>query len=414
MTAATLFTGFDGAGIGLAAAGLDVRWGVEYDDEIASVARMNGHHVLTQDILTADPTTFEPVDFLHASPPCPNFSVAKAGGTETESDLDLARKVAGFITAIRPRYFTLENVWGYRKSKSWAIIRRCLHDQGYEWNYWHLNAADYGVPQTRKRMIAVAVRGGSRPKMPTPTHAENPINGGLFGHMTPRWIGWYKAIEDLLPTCPDSQLAPWQLKRLPDELRTMLIKNGDEWCPPTVGEGNSPTVSATNGYRAVLIEQNANDTSGADIYKGADAPAGSIRTGTNHTPIAFVVDGKLNDRSTSLSVRDGQEPFLSVTTSHNNADVKAAFMVDGTEQRTNGVQRCGDEPAHTVKAEVYRGIPRAFTGYRVVQLTPRCLARFQTFPDTYTLPESRRLACRGIGNAVPALLMQRVAESLLR
>jgi site-specific DNA-cytosine methylase len=45
-------------------------------------------------------------------------------------------------------------------------------------------------------------------------------------------------------------------------------------------------------------------------------------------------------------------------------------------------------------------------GRRVVQMTPRCLARFQAFPDWYELPESKSLACRIIGNAVPPLAMR--------
>jgi DNA (cytosine-5)-methyltransferase 1 len=44
-------------------------------------------------------------------------------------------------------------------------------------------------------------------------------------------------------------------------------------------------------------------------------------------------------------------------------------------------------------------------------MTPRALARFQSFPDWYELPERASLACRIIGNAVPPLLMQRVMEA---
>lgn len=42
----------------------------------------------------------------------------------------------------------------------------------------------------------------------------------------------------------------------------------------------------------------------------------------------------------------------------------------------------------------------------------RALARFQSFPDSYRLPHKRSLAAKGIGNAVPPLMMQRVFESL--
>jgi site-specific DNA-cytosine methylase len=49
---------------------------------------------------------------------------------------------------------------------------------------------------------------------------------------------------------------------------------------------------------------------------------------------------------------------------------------------------------------------------RVVSMTPRCLARFQTLPDWYKLPTSKKLAGTIIGNGVPVLLIQRCLESL--
>ncbi len=50
---------------------------------------------------------------------------------------------------------------------------------------------------------------------------------------------------------------------------------------------------------------------------------------------------------------------------------------------------------------------------RVVAMTPRALARFQSFPDTYVLPEKKSLASFGIGNAVSPLAYQRIIEGLL-
>ena len=55
---------------------------------------------------------------------------------------------------------------------------------------------------------------------------------------------------------------------------------------------------------------------------------------------------------------------------------------------------------------------RAFDGGRVVTMTPRALARFQSFPDSYVLPDSKTLAAKIIGNAVCPLGYQRIAEGL--
>jgi len=44
----------------------------------------------------------------------------------------------------------------------------------------------------------------------------------------------------------------------------------------------------------------------------------------------------------------------------------------------------------------------------VVKLTPRALARLQSFPDSYILPDKNTLACFGIGNAVPPLMVEKL------
>ena len=69
MTGGTLFSGGGGFCLGMKAAGVSHAWGVEYDDNIAQVARDNGLSTITADILQCNPADFEPVEFLHASPP---------------------------------------------------------------------------------------------------------------------------------------------------------------------------------------------------------------------------------------------------------------------------------------------------------------------------------------------------------
>jgi DNA (cytosine-5)-methyltransferase 1 len=251
----TLFSGGGGVDIGAMAAGLAPVWGVEYDPDIAAVYAANvGDHIRIGDILTMAPADFAPVDVLHASPPCPNFSVAKAGGEETETDRALAEKVAEFIACLLPDFFTLENVYQYRLSLSWRRIAQELATHGYQYNYWHVNMADYGVPQTRKRMIVIARRDGLRPQLPAATHAENP-QPGLFGTAA-RWVSWHEAIEDLLPGLPDSQFADWQLARLPADLPRAFIVDGKlssglDGKTLQINDGNTPSGTVVCSHSAL-------------------------------------------------------------------------------------------------------------------------------------------------------------------
>lgn len=226
MTFASIFTGGGGADIGAKTAGLTPIWGIEHAPDIADVARQNlGHDVICADVLTVNPRNLPRPDVLHASPPCPNFSTAKAGAEETALDIALAAKVAEFISVLKPRFFTLENVRDYAHSKSLKIIVAALNGCGYAVNSWVLNAADYGVPQTRKRLILIARRDGVKPSKPEPTHTETPTP--LFDHRR-QWVGWYKAIEDLIPTLPETQLATWQISKMPRKMRLpKLVMNGN-------------------------------------------------------------------------------------------------------------------------------------------------------------------------------------------
>ncbi len=347
---ASLFSGFGGVDLGAMAAGMHPLWGVEYDAKIAEVANHNlGKHIKVADLLDCDPMAFERPDVLHASPPCTRASNANSsaelnedGTKESPMDIALAEKVIEFIRVLKPQIFTLENVWGYRIFQSWkggkktTGIENALYKAGYWLHIDHVNAADYGVPQTRKRMIVRAIRGGFVPYLPQPV----------------KWVGWYAAIDDLLPTLPDSQFAPWQLERLPEELKTVLV---------------------TDQYD----DSNRNKERKAQRID-ADSPSLTVMASSSKRWKAFIVDCQNGHNGEGLTIRQANEPIFTLTSSM-------------------GIKR-------PTRAALEHG--------RVVAMTPRCLARFQSFPDSYTLPESKALAAKGIGNAVPPLMMQRIYEGL--
>lgn len=325
ITGATLFTGGGGADIGMKLAGINPLWGIEYDSDIAEVARTNGIPVTVADLLTCDPSQFSPVDVLHTSSPCTSFSIAKTGASESGVDKDLAHKVARFITTLLPRVFTLENVGEYRKSESWNIIRNALYGAGYWLDISRVNFADFGVPQTRKRMIVRAIRGSFVPYLPP----------------AQQWAGWYQAVEDLIPTFEPTKFAPWQIARLPKVLTAPFLMSAG---------GNT---------------------------NFGEAEAGRGCLSGNGTPKAFVVDGAGNNNCTTVTWRTDEQPI------------------------------------YTMTASMHKRPTRASIHGRVVKLTPRALARFQTFPDSYKLPASNELACKVIGNACPVTGMQAIFSQLL-
>lgn len=247
-TIGTIFSGGEGVGVGAKAAGLTHLWGVEYEDKIADVARMNGFNTLTGDVRDGSLMRSLPrPDVLHASPVCKNASNAKTDGEESPLDIETADATCAYIDHFKPDIFTLENVWGYRTFEAFAHILIALKRNHYQVNFWHLNAADYGVPQTRKRLILVARLHG-KPIKPLATHARPDKITPMFDTRKP-WIGWYAAIEDLIDTLPESKFADWQLKRLPNvNTSGPVIRYCDE---PAPTQGNTDRVG--NQPRAYII-----------------------------------------------------------------------------------------------------------------------------------------------------------------
>jgi DNA (cytosine-5)-methyltransferase 1 len=243
-TLRTLCSGGELFGVGARAAGYTHVDGYEIDPKIAAVAQRNGFDVRAADVCEVDYEALPAVDHLHISPSCKNASQANQKGKdesgeplprETAGDLAVADASCRAIHAHQGATFTLENVWGYRSFESFDRIRAALADAGFSYEYWHLNSADYGVPQTRKRLILIARRGLWRIQRPHPTHR----NGGDMFHA--RWRGWYAAIEDILHTLPPTKPAPWQLARLPKELtKTIIVHRNDMRSMPTRSTDRKP------------------------------------------------------------------------------------------------------------------------------------------------------------------------------
>lgn len=377
----SLFSGGGLADIGAKAAGFNLVAANEYDQDIANVYIKNhGDHMRVGDIRDQNPRHYPDCDLLHASPVCTNASIANADGEESPIDIATARKTAEFIRVKKPRFFTLENVAGYRSFQSFKIIMGALDDLGYFYDVSILNAADFGVPQTRRRLIVRAVKNGFVPPLPKAV----------------RWVGWYEAVENLIDQFPLTKFAPWQMARLPIEAQTSLL---------LAGSGNTNFKDAQPGY-GVQTQQQPAHTIGAE--------------GGGRFPRAFLVgQQKFNDK---LQIKDGALPADTITANRNQRYLRAFVMSGGQAQNykqrstdgttTKAVIRYQDKPIFTIVADMPRQPARAWLDDgKVVKITPRGLARLQSVPDSYILPDNDSLACKIIGNGLPSLEYEIISRS---
>ena len=180
---------------------------VEYDEKISGVYRNNfGNHIVTADVRDVDPKELVgkidgEVEYFHASPVCKNYSLAKNNHEELELDKETAASTAEFISKVRPKVVTIENVKGYKDSEAMKTITDALDEAGYKWDADVYNAADYGGYTNRERLIVRAVRDGELPAKPEKQKRKS---------------GWYEAVEDIMPTLTEKKngVAPWMDERL--------------------------------------------------------------------------------------------------------------------------------------------------------------------------------------------------------
>lgn len=403
----SLFSGGGLSDLGAVAAGFAPALAVEHSPEIAEVYADNfgDKHLLCADVRAVDYRPYEGIDLLMASPVCTRASVANANRGEAPLDRECAEATARALREIRPKLFLLENVIQYRDFDSFKTITRALDDLGYWWDAHHLNAADHGVPQSRRRLVVRASRVGWLPPLPAPVRP---------------WVGWYAAIEDLLPDCPETKLADWQLKRLPSEILDGLLfgkhydqpsDNDDRACRTFRPAEPAPPVLQRNDFRAVLVngipDNHAGDLSGL----GVGRPAPPVTASQDRHPMRAVLVHGTSTMETRAAAGSAAAVVASV---HAKAAMPRAVIVSGTEQR-NMVTCRADEPVWSQTAAAgYKGPPRAILPEcaRVVSVTERCLARFQSVPDSYRLPAKKKLACTVIGNGCAVEMIRRIAQDM--
>jgi len=168
-----LFSGCGGLTLGLKQAGFTVVGAVDNDPLSVETYKANHPdvHVWEKDILTLDVATVKKklnlkkgtLDLLAGCPPCQGFSSMRTLNGFREVDdprNDLVFEFLRFVKELNPKAVMMENVPGLAADKRILSFCEELSTLGYDYDYKVLNAADYGVPQRRRRMILLAGRFG--------------------------------------------------------------------------------------------------------------------------------------------------------------------------------------------------------------------------------------------------------------
>ncbi len=187
LTAIDLFSGCGGLTTGLKLAGFQVVAAVECEPGALEAYEANHpdvDHVYRQDIreMTGrqilEALALEPgqLDLLAGCPPCQGFSRMRTlnrGEAVDDPRNDLVREYFRLVAEIQPRALMFENVPGLAEDTRYQDLLQAIRDLGYAAADEVHDAADFGVPQRRRRLIMLAVR-GARVAMPTPAATAGP------------------------------------------------------------------------------------------------------------------------------------------------------------------------------------------------------------------------------------------------
>lgn len=171
--------------LGLALEGHEIVWANDiFDDAVRTYRKNIGHQVDEREISSIPSQQIPDADVIVGGFPCQGFSVANSNRTVNDPRNLLYKEMVRVIRDKKPKYFVCENVKGLVSLGGGQVLQNIVNDLqeiGYEVQHKVLNAADYGVPQRRMRLIIFGTRNDlPLPHVfpPQPTHsAPEKANG---------------------------------------------------------------------------------------------------------------------------------------------------------------------------------------------------------------------------------------------
>jgi DNA (cytosine-5)-methyltransferase 1 len=192
-TVIDLFAGCGGGSLGFTQAGFRPVAAVEIDGDAADAYQGNVglrpvvddiRHVDGESLLKSAGLKVGECTLLFGCPPCQSFTILRRGARLTKTDRArnaLPREYVRLVEEIRPRHLAFENVPGMVEGRWRPQFDQLLSELtrvGYRHVWRVMDAAEFGVPQHRRRVLVVASR-VAVPRLPEATHSDDDDSGLL-------------------------------------------------------------------------------------------------------------------------------------------------------------------------------------------------------------------------------------------
>ena len=351
----SLFSGGGGLDLGFKSEGYQIIWAIDNNQNAVSTYKYNiGNHIICSDINDIDINSIPRADVVIGGPPCQSFSLAGKRNTE-DSRGQLVWKYIEIIKHIQPQAFLFENVIGLlsaKNSKNEKIIdnlKLAFEKIGYHIKQQLVNAADYGVPQKRNRVILVGLKKDIEFKFPDPTHSKDGVN-------LPKYVSVKDALGDLPSATKNNEILIYDKSARTQYQKIMRLNN------KFIYDHTIPQMSDLDKYIVSCV-----------------------KPGGNYMDIPSTVNSK--------RIKRLQEHGGHTTCYGRMLPDQPSYTINTYFNRPN------------VGCNIHYAEDRL--------ITIREALRLQSFPDNYVLVSSSKQGkCLIVGNAVPPLLAQIMASTL--
>ena len=430
-----LFSGCGGLTLGFEKAGFEIVAGIELMPEACQTISYNLDYRygkeqthICGDITEIDASVFkerfgDEGCIVIGGPPCQAYSLAgraklRSLGDDRINTNDargyLYQDFLRFVYDLDAKAVVMENV---PESVSFGdmnipeIVCRSLEDHGYEAFWTILNAADYGVPQLRERVIVFGIKKDLSKKidLPIPTHKcksdyqtqyqkrfESFAQNSYFRtpnsseHAEKEWVTVREALSDLPVLFPTAD-SKYRAVKLNEDLDYSSDAQNDFQKTMRNWYGFESLSSSANSFR--------NNRRDFGIFE-------KMKPGDNYIEASKIADDLFAKEAKMFGYEPGSEEYEKL-----QKKMVPVYDRDKFENKWKRLEL--DKPAHTLVAHLSKDTYSHIHPTEPRGISVREAARIQSFPDDFFFDCSMGDAYKQIGNAVPPLLAYATAKSVM-
>lgn len=389
----SLFSGAGGMDIGFINSGFEIVWANDFFKEAVESYRNNiGDHIVYGDITKIKSSEMpDDIDLVIGGFPCQGFSVANTKRSMKDERNFLYKEMLRVIKDKKPKFFVAENVKGIlsmEHGKVIEMIKKDFESIGYKVDARLLNAAEYGVPQARERVVIIGNRLGLDNPYPKATH----------------WVDSKKY------SSKKGLKKPITVKETIGFLSNVPLNNN----PVTLDDGMViyNHMAATNVYDKFWGRKyNVNQHDICDYLKmWRDKSGYTTKKVDDHFGYKYTAGHWFRKDNNSGSIPKPSDwwELKKILGFDNKYDKKVTTMVEKEIKFEQSLRITNwDRPSDTITAtspEIHVNKER--------RLSARECAMLQTFPMNYKFEGSLNIVYRQIGNAVPVKLAEQISKEI--